>query len=219
MRSGFLLIALVFVFGVAGAHPLDGIDVNTLSQGEVSWVYTKLGYMHILPLGLDHILFVLALFFLNSDLKSIVLQATVFTVAHSVTLGLTVYGVFSPPSSVVEPIIALSIMFVAIENLIAQKLHYYRLLLVFGFGLIHGMGFAGVLADLGLPEGKFLNALIFFNVGVEIGQVSVILLAYILVGRWFSKKPWYKARIAFPVSIFIAIIAFYWTIERIFFGA
>lgn len=192
-------------------------DLSNYSRTEVGWEYLQLGFTHILPLGLDHILFVLCLFLLNSNLKKIVWQATAFTVAHSITLGMTIYGVFTPPAHIVEPVIALSILFVAIENIISDELKPTRLVLVALFGLIHGMGFASVLGELGLPRNQFLNALLTFNLGVELGQLTVILAAWFLIGKWFNKKPWYRTRIVIPLSAIIALIALYWTIERTFF--
>ena len=183
------------------------------------FLYLKLGYTHILPLGLDHILFVLCLFFLSPKLKTVLWQSLAFTIAHSITLGLCIFGVISPPSHIIEPIIALSIVFVAVENMIVSELKPTRMFLVAAFGLIHGMGFASVLKDLGMPEDKFATSLITFNVGVELGQITVILIAWLLVGKWFSKKPWYKKRIVIPISAVIAAIALYWTIERTFFGS
>lgn len=215
--SAFLAFTILPLISLC--HPLDGIDVSALSGAELWRVYIQLGFTHILPLGLDHILFVLALFFLSTDLKAIILQATAFTVAHSITLGLGIYNVISPPASIVEPIIALSILFVAVENIIAEKLNYYRLLLVFAFGLIHGLGFAGVLGELGMPPENYLSALFAFNIGVELGQLSIILLAWFMVGKWFSQKTWYKKRIVWPASGCIALIALYWTVERTFFAA
>ena len=217
----FLLFVLVFIAfsGTVSAHALTGVDVSKLSEAQAIWVYIKLGFEHILPLGLDHILFILSIFFLQPKLKPVALQATVFTLAHSITLGLAMYGFISPPSAVIEPIISLSIVFVALENLIVRKVNPVRLAVVFIFGLIHGLGFAGVLGDLGLPKESFFTSLISFNVGVELGQVSVILIAYLLVGKWFSEKEWYRQRIVVPACILIACIAGYWTIERLFFAA
>jgi hypothetical protein len=191
--------------------------MEKLSKTDVAFIYLQLGFTHIIPLGIDHILFVLSLFLLNTKLKSIIWQATAFTVAHSITLGLAMYGIISTPSYIVEPIIALSIMFVAIENIITDKLKPTRILIVFAFGLIHGLGFAGVLTELGLPQKQFLNALITFNIGVELGQISVILTAWLLFGKWFSNKPWYRKCIVNPLSTIIAVIALYWTIQRTFF--
>lgn len=181
-------------------------------------MYLKLGFTHIVPLGLDHILFVVCLYLLNPKLKSVFWQATAFTLAHSITLGLAMYGYISPPSHIVEPLIALSIFFVAVENILTDKLKPTRIIVVFLFGLLHGMGFAGVLTELGLPEKEFVTALVTFNVGVELGQIFVILACFALVGAWFSKKTWYKNRIVIPASAIIAAIALYWTIERTFFS-
>ena len=211
-----ILVTLFLLPQVAIAH---GVDLTGVSGKDVAFIYLKLGYTHIIPLGLDHILFVVCLFFLSPKLKTVLWQATAFTVAHSITLGLAMYGLISPPTYIVEPIIALSIMFVAIENIISDKLRPSRIVTVFAFGLIHGMGFASVLTDLGLPKDKFVTSLLAFNGGVELGQITVILLAWLLIGKWFNKKPWYKKRVVIPISAIIAVIALYWTIERIFFPA
>src|SRR5205085_1006395 len=136
--------------------------------------YLILGFTHVVPHGVHHILFVLGLFLLSARVKPVLLQVTSFTVAHSITLGLTIYGVVSVSPRIVEPAIALSIAYVAIENLTTSKLKPWRVAIVFAFGLLHGMGFAGVLKDLGLPRNQFLTALITFNVGVEAGQLAVI---------------------------------------------
>ena len=213
----FSVAFLLFIFlpQVIHAH---GIDLKGLPTEDVARIYLELGFTHIIPLGLDHILFVVCLFFLSPKIKTVIWQATAFTVAHSITLGLAIYGVISPPTYIVEPVIALSIMFIAIENIISDKLRPSRILIVFVFGLIHGMGFASVLTDLGLPEDKFLISLITFNVGVELGQISIILLAWLLIGKWFSDKTWYRKRVVIPISLVIAAISLYWTIERIFFS-
>jgi hypothetical protein len=176
--------------------------------------YLFLGFEHILPEGLDHILFVLGLFFLSSRFKSLLWQVTAFTVAHSVTLALSMFQVISLSPSIVEPIIALSIVYVAVENLCTTELKPWRPFVVFGFGLIHGLGFAGVLSELGLPQQQFLPALVSFNIGVELGQLSVIGLAYLLVG-WFRSQTWYRSYLSMPASCGIALMASYWTIDRI----
>jgi hypothetical protein len=129
------------------------------------------------------------------------------------------YNVIQIPTYIIEPIIALSIIFIAIENIFSTRLHSWRLAVVFAFGLVHGMGFAGVLKDLGLPKTQFLNALITFNVGVELGQIAVVLICFLCVGLWFKSKLWYHKRIVVPASVMISCIALYWTIERIFFNS
>jgi hypothetical protein len=208
----FLLASFVFI-PVAHAH----VVVNNLSKTDAISMYLQLGFTHILPEGFDHILFILSLFLLNPNLKPVIWQATAFTVAHTITLGLSMYGLISPPSHIIEPIISLSIMYVALENVITDKLRPTRVAVVFSFGLIHGMGFASALSQLGLPKNQFFLSLITFNVGVELGQLTIILAAWFLVGKWFSEKPWYRKRIVIPASLVIAAIALFWTVQRVFF--
>jgi hydrogenase/urease accessory protein HupE len=133
------------------------------SRADVARTYFTLGFTHILPGGPDHILFVLGIFLLSRRLRPMVWQVSAFTIAHSVTLGLTIYGVISLPSSIVEPLIALSIVYVAVENLVTSDLKAWRVALVFLFGLLHGMGFAGVLSELALPRSEYLTGLVAFN--------------------------------------------------------
>jgi hypothetical protein len=176
--------------------------------------YLALGFVHILPGGLDHILFVLGLFLLQARLRPVLVQITTFTVAHSLTLGLSLYGAVRLPAAVVEPLIALSIVYVAIENLRTQALTPWRIALVFLFGLLHGLGFAGVLTELALPRADFAIALAGFNLGVEAGQLTVIAGAALLVG-WCRHRPWYHGRVVVPASLAIAAIGGYWTITRL----
>ena len=208
-----IISCMIPVFAEAHVVPYD---LSKLSKTDIVFIYLKLGYTHILPNGFDHILFVLGLFLLNPRLKSVISQATAFTVAHSITLGLAMRGIITPISSIVEPIIALSIVFVAIENIYTSKLKPWRIVIVFLFGLIHGLGFASALRELSLPKTDFFTSIIMFNVGVELGQITIIVAAYLLVGHWFKNKTWYRKRIVIPISLVIAFIAFYWTIERVF---
>ena len=171
--------------------------------------YIVLGFTHIVPRGLDHILFVLGLFLLTTRIKPLLAQITSFTVAHSITLGLTMYGVVSLSPRIVEPAIALSIAYIAIENLTTTELKPWRVAVVFAFGLLHGMGFAGVLRELGLPRREFITALFSFNAGVEIGQLTVIAVAAVV----FAKK--WRARIVAPASLLIAAMGLFWTVQRI----
>lgn len=177
--------------------------------------YVVLGFKHIIPRGLDHILFILGLFFFSTAFKPLFWQITMFTLAHTITLGLSMNGVISLPSSIVEPLIALSIVYIGVENIFSKQLKSSRLLLVFLFGLIHGLGFASVLADFGIPANSFLTALISFNVGVELGQLAIILIAFLLIGFWFKNKSWYRTSISVPCSLFISTIAIYWFIQRL----
>ena len=176
--------------------------------------YIKMGYKHILPQGLDHILFVLGLFLLSRSTKALLTQISAFTIAHSITLGLSLYGVFQLPPSIVEPLIALSIVFVAVENLYTTEMKPWRPFVVFGFGLVHGLGFAGALKQAGLAHGDFLTGLVGFNAGVELGQLSVVALAFLLVG-WYRSNPRYRPNVIIPGSALIAAVALFWTIQRI----
>ncbi len=183
------------------------------SRVRIAYNYFVLGVEHIVPKGLDHILFVLGLFLLSARLKLLLWQVTAFTLAHTITLAASMYGLIALPASIVEPLIALSIAYVAIENLFTARLHTWRPAIVFGFGLLHGMGFAGVLSELGLPRSEFVTGLIAFNVGVEAGQLLVIGAALLVCG-WARNRAWYRPRIVAPASVLIALIAIYWTIER-----
>lgn len=212
-----LSIAAIFLINT----PISAHTVNYALEGkpvsDVFSYYVKLGFEHIIPLGLDHILFVVGLYLLSPKLKTIIWQATAFTVAHTITLILSMKNIIVAPPDIVEPIIALSIVFIAVENLITSTLQPWRIALVFAFGLVHGMGFASALNELGIPRDAFFSSLLSFNVGVELGQISVILLCYAAFGRWFSEKEWYKPRVVVPMSLAIAAIAVFWTIERIWF--
>ena len=183
---------------------------------QVAAEYSVLGFEHIVPKGIDHILFVLGLFLLSVRLRPLLLQVTAFTLAHSITLGLTIYGVISLSPSVVEPLIALSIVIVGIENIFVKELKARRVVIVFLFGLLHGMGFAGVLSGLGLPTSDFVTALVFFNVGVEAGQLSVIAVSFLSVFWLLKNQQRYRQWVVIPVSTLISLIGLFWTYERLF---
>lgn len=200
------------------------VNVNHLANQNVSSYdleliniaqYIYQGFVHILPKGLDHILFVLALFLLATKTSTLLWQVSAFTLAHTITLALGIFGIINLPSTIVEPLIALSIAFVAIENIYQKKLTRWRLPIIFAFGLLHGLGFASVLVEFGLPESQYVSSLISFNVGVELGQITVILAAF-LATRWIAKTPDYRKLFVIPVSALIAIIALYWFVERTF---
>lgn len=183
------------------------------SRSEVAGRYLVLGFWHIVPDGLDHVLFVAGLFLLAARLGPLLWQVSAFTAAHTLTLALSTYGVFDLPSSLVEPLIALSIAYVAVENLVTEKLKPWRVWVVFGFGLLHGLGFAGVLAELGLPRQELATALVAFNAGVELGQLAVILAAFAAVG-WLRDRSWYHRRLVVPCSLAIALTGLYWAVQR-----
>lgn len=182
---------------------------------KIIFEYIGLGFTHVIPLGFDHILFMLSLFLLASNLKMILWQCSLFTAAHSLSLGIAATGFFEPDPKIIEPLIAITILYTAVDNILNQKESKFRMLLIFFFGLIHGFGFANALAKVGLEEKNFLVSLLSFNIGVEIGQILIVITAYFLISKPFADKKWYRNRIVHPISTAIGCIALYWTIERI----
>jgi len=189
-------------------------DPDALSWGQQLTLYLRLGFRHIVPEGLDHILFVLGLFFFGITWRKLLSQTTVFTIAHATTLFLSTYGIFRLPGRIVEPAIALSIAVVAIENIVRPRIGPLRLAIVFAFGLIHGLGFASSLSDVPFPKRDFLLALLGFNFGVDFGQLFVIALAFVAVGA-FRNQPWFRRRIAIPCSLAIAAVGVFWAVQRV----
>ncbi len=210
-----LLLAILFFGQLLFAHTINYTLENAPTK-DVVWFYTKLGFTHIIPQGFDHILFIISLCLLSTKIKPILWQATAFTVAHSITLALSMKNIFVVPSPIVEPIIALSIVFVTLENIFISQLKPWRILVVFLFGLIHGMGFASSLNEIGLPNGKFFTSILSFNVGVELGQMAMIAAVFFTIIIPFKNKPWYRKRIVYGLSACIALIAAYWVVERVF---
>jgi len=196
------------------AHPIN-ITMERAPAHYVIWFYLKMGITHIVPNGFDHILFVTSLCLLSNKIKTILWQASAFTVAHSITLALSMKNIIVAPGQLVEPMISLSIVFVAVENILLNELKPWRVLIVFFFGLVHGMGFASALSEVGLPRNNFFTSIIAFNLGVEIGQVAIILFVFGLLVTPFGKKVNFKKQFVYPLSILIALIASYWTIERV----
>jgi hydrogenase/urease accessory protein HupE len=174
-----------------------------------------LGVTHIVPNGFDHILFVLGLFFLSTRTRQVLLQVSAFTLAHSITLGLTLYGFISLRAAIVEPLIALSVAYVGIENLMTTELKSWRVAVVFGFGLLHGMGFAEALANLHLARSQFLTTLVSFNIGVEGGQLLVIAVAATAVAVVTHARAGWRRPIARLASAAIGLTGFVWTIQRL----
>jgi len=225
MRREFLkykMVCLLMIVSLFLSSPLFAHTINYALQKSstqaVLFYYLKLGFHHIIPGGLDHILFVSALCLLSNKIKTILWQATAFTVAHSVTLALSMKNIIVVPSAITEPIIALSICFVAIENILFSELKAWRIGIVFMFGLIHGMGFASALNEIGLPPNKFYTSILAFNGGVELGQAAIIVIIFSSIVALYGKKAWYRQRIVYPLSAIIALIAGYWTIIRLFFN-
>ena len=194
--------------GSVGTHDTDrGTGTTFLS-------YLKQGFEHILPEGLDHILFVLGLFLLCRAWKPILIQVTTFTAAHTITLAVATLGYVSVDPKIVEPIIAASIAIVALENIFHPTYGKFRLLLVFIFGLIHGLGFAQRLIDERIPEGSVISALLGFNVGVELGQLAVIGLA-VAATFWIKDEDKYRRWVVIPASALIALAGIAWAVQRL----
>jgi hypothetical protein len=166
----------------------------------------------VLPGGLDHILFILALFLLQRSWKPLLWQSLAFTVAHTLTLGLTAAEIIAPKGTGVEALIALSIAVLALENLFQKECTPWRIIMVFGFGLIHGMSFAAALSSLLTPGEGFLGRLVVTNLGVEFAQVTILALAWVLTMKWSESTHYKTFRIT--LNIAIAIVASFWLIER-----
>jgi len=178
--------------------------------------FLRQGFVHVVPLGLDHILFVFGLFLLSRKWKPLILQVSAFTLAHTLTLGLATLGIISVSPQIVEPINCRSIAVIALENIFFPGYKPYRLVIVFIFGLIHGLGFAGALSGFNLEPTSLLLGLFGFNLGVEFGQLALLIAAYLLTAQ-IKNQSNYRQWIVIPGSITIALFGIYWTIERIFF--
>jgi len=203
--------------GAVPSGPTPGSVPAEGGQGHIAstvWSFGKQGFVHVIPDGLDHILFVLGVFLLVRAWRPLLLQVSAFTVAHSVTLALVTAGVFSAPSRVVEPLIAATIAFVAFENIWKPQYSWRRVAVVFGFGLVHGLGFASALGDLTIPKGSLLAALGGFNLGVEAGQLAVIAIALLLTG-WVRDAGVYRRWVTVPGSAAIGVTGVYWTVTRL----
>ena len=200
-------ISLLKVEGSGHAGPVG-------RSGLASWIGS--GFRHVVPLGLDHMLFIIGLFLMVPKWQPLLKQSLMFTIAHSVTLALAVLGLVSLPSRLVEVLIAFSIAFIGVENLFSRKVGKLRLFLVLGFGLIHGLGFASVLADKlkSIPPDRLGGPLLGFNLGVELAQISVLGVSFLIL--WPLKKWTLQVRTA--GSVFVALAGIGWMVERIFFS-
>lgn len=187
------------------------VETSGLGAGQL----LLLGFRHIVPDGLDHILFVLCLVLLTPRIRPLLVQVTAFTAAHSVTLGLAMAGVVLLPSRLVETLIAFSIVAMAVENVVVREVKPWRWAVVFLFGLVHGLGFAGSFSTLKLAPGDFLRSLVLLNLGIEFAQLAVVALAAALT-CWMWRRPWYARAVVIPANVGIALIAAWWTVERAF---
>ena len=176
--------------------------------------YLAMGVEHIIG-GIDHLLFLLALLALSTSLWQTVKIITAFTVAHSITLSLAVLGLVDVPSSIVEPLIAASIVWVAVENLVAPGGAGRRWLIAAIFGLVHGLGFASALAELGLSRDALVRALVGFNVGVELGQLAFVVV--ILPPLVWASRPGRLPRLPQVLSVIVALVGAVWFVQRVAF--
>jgi hypothetical protein len=222
-RYSAALVKITWLDGQSSAYTLTGAQQSVelfgsaedrRGRGEIAWAYTMLGVEHILG-GIDHLFFVAGLLFLVGFRRRLIWTITAFTLAHSVTLALSVLGLLTLRSAPVEACIALSIVLVATEALRDRETLARRLpaLVSFLFGLVHGLGFAGALKDIGLPESHLPLALLTFNVGVELGQLAMVLLAFVLVRLPLPDRYFLLARR--PALYVVGGLAAYWSWERV----
>jgi hydrogenase/urease accessory protein HupE len=188
------------------------------SQGvwEVLQKFVPSGVHHIL-IGPDHLLFLVGLLLLGGSLKQLLLVVTAFTAAHSITLSLAALGMIIPPTSIVEPAIALSVIYVGADNLLVGSGRDTRAWIAFAFGLIHGFGFANVLRDMDLPARALGWTLFGFNVGVELGQLAVVAVVASALAWIRSRSPVTGTRLAFVGSIIVMLTGAFWFVERVFY--
>ena len=193
--------------------PLDGAEVVSHSPSTFRG-FLILGVEHIVT-GYDHLIFLLGLLIVGGSFRAAVKVITAFTIAHSMTLALATLDLIRIPSRIVEPLIAVSIMYVGVENLFRRDLDK-RWLLAFGFGLIHGCGFATVLKDLGVGRqgGGVAMPLFSFNLGVELGQVVIAALVLPCIWR-LKQRPAFQPRYVPACSLLIALAGAYWLVERV----
>jgi hypothetical protein len=178
--------------------------------------FVAAGVHHIL-IGPDHLLFLIGLLLLGGTMRRLVVVVSAFTLAHSITLSLAALGLVNPPARVDEPIIALSIVFVGADNLMVHGGRDVRAWIALAFGLIHGFGFAGVLREMGLARGALGWSLFSFNLGVEIGQLIVVLIVASALAALRAKSETAGQRIAFGGSLLVAAAGVFWFVERVFF--
>lgn len=200
-------------------------EIYQLSLFDIAQRYIHAGIIHIVPHGLDHILFVIGLLAFSRSGHHLLLQISLFTAAHTLTLAAASLGLITLSPALIEPLIALSIAYIGVENLLRSspkmtsqmtpQLTLMRGGVVFAFGLLHGLGFASVLADFGLPDTAFLASLISFNIGVEIGQLIIVIPLFVLLRFILIKPKYYKIIFQAPVSVLIALTGIYWALERV----
>jgi hydrogenase/urease accessory protein HupE len=175
------------------------------------------GIHHIL-IGPDHMLFLVGLLLLGGTLRRLILVVSAFTLAHSITLSLAALNILDPPARIVEPVIALSIVFIGVDNLIVRGGRDIRGWIAFAFGFVHGFGFAGVLREMGLESRALVWSLLSFNLGVEIGQLCVVILVATALAALRTRSETAGRRLAFAGSIGVIAAGTFWFFERVFFS-
>ena len=197
------------------ADPSERLSLSTL------WDYVRFGFVHILPSGWDHLLFLLMVYLSATSTKQLIGRITLFTLAHSLTLGLASYRIIELPGLLIETLISLSILVVALSALFKKsastKPESWRRnitgsLVIFAFGLLHGLGFASVLMNLNQPLEHFLISLLSFNIGVELGQLCFLAGLAMIIGR-FKNSDFYQAKIVRPLSACTAVIILFWLVQ------
>ncbi|MBC8493372.1 MAG: HupE/UreJ family protein [Candidatus Thioglobus sp.] len=177
--------------------------------------FIGIGFDHVIPLGWDHILFIVGMALSSLLWKRLLLLVSVFTLAHTLTLGLAMVDIVEVSARIVEPLIAFSIAYVAVENLITRQSIKRKSIIVFLFGLIHGLGFASTLKEFEMAPDSFLTTLIGFNVGVELAQVLIVLFVVLTLLGLRALKLDYRKLAVIPISVIISIVGIWWGIERL----
>ena len=176
------------------------------------WAMVIIGLEHIV-FGWDHLVFLLGLILVGGTLRAMLVVVTAFTVAHSITLGVMSLGVWSPPGAIVEALIAASIVYVGVENFFVKTVEG-RWRITLPFGLIHGFGFAGALAEIGLPKDRILPMLLSFNIGVELGQVAILLLVLPFMMKLWTQA-WFMKHAVKALNGMIIAAGLFWLVERL----
>ena len=192
-------------------------DAQPVPLGSVIGKYIHSGIIHIVPAGLDHILFVVGLLAYGLSARGLIFQISLFTVAHTITLAAASLGWINISGSIVEPLIALSIAWIGVENMIrtSGRVAITRSSVVFVFGLLHGLGFASVLADFGLPQSAYIVGLLSFNLGVEIGQLIIVVPIFLMLRALKLTDRRFRRGFQIPVSTIISAIGLFWFVERV----
>lgn len=209
-----------FVLDVAGmASPLPSSAPKSVGQetatGDLAAPFfseVKRGFLQVLPLGLDHVLFILGLFLFSRRCRPLLYQVSAFALAHTLTLWLASAGVVNVPATLVEPLIAASLVAIAVENLLRREYRHSRLIVVFVFGLVHGLGFAGAMGTR-LDSAGHVLGLLGINLGIELGQLAVIALAFGAT-CWIKDEATFRKLVVVPGSILIALVGVWWIAER-----